>query len=166
MAMHLDRNTETAKAQQGLVRLSEPIFGANHLVALRAVTFIDQHLLGIVGPALDKSVTAENLFHFRGRRSFQMKELQVMARKRLVNRDDVGRVIVEGRKPFLLLLLRPFLFHRGDVIKRFGRDGLERARGIHRGKARRPGVGRRLLNFRPKFRRHGDDMMIDQKLPN
>ena len=58
-------------------------------------------------PAFDEGIAAENLLDLGRGRSVQMQELHVMPGISLVNRDDIGGVIVERGQPFVLLLLRP-----------------------------------------------------------
>ena len=56
-------------------------------------------------PAFDEGVATEDLFYFAGRRRIQMKELHVMSRIDLMNRDNIGGVIIKRGEPFLLFFL-------------------------------------------------------------
>ena len=75
--------------------------GGRHV---RAESFIEHHLFGVMGPPFNESVAVENFFEPIGRRRVQAKKLGVMARICFVDGHHVGGVVVEGSEPFLFLL--------------------------------------------------------------
>ena len=80
-----------------------------------------------------------------------------------MNRDDVGRVIVERGEPFLFLPRRPVLFDRCDVIVRLGRFRLKRPGRVHRGKAGRAQILRRFFDSGPDLGRDRDNPAVNDK---
>src|SRR5678816_1308485 len=85
-------------------------------------------------PAFDKSVATEDFFYLGGGRGIQMKELHVMPGIDLMNRGNIGGVIIKCGEPFLLFFFWPILFRRCDVVISLGGALLERTWSIHRGK--------------------------------
>src|SRR4029450_4783320 len=103
-------------------------------------------------PAFDEGVATEDFFYFAGRRRSQMKLLHVMSGVNLMNRSNIGGVIIERGEPFLLLLLRPLVLGRCDVVISLGGALLERTRSIHRGERGGAQILRGLFYFRPNLR--------------
>ena len=85
-----------------------------------------------------------------------MKVLHVMSGIDLMNRHNVGGVIIERGEPFLLLLLRPILLGRCHVVIRLGGALLERTWSIHRGEGGGAQILRGLFYFRANLRRNSD----------
>src|SRR5690349_7983211 len=119
-----------------------------------------------MGPTLDKSVSAKHLFQLCCGRSFEPKELDIVAWISLVNRDDVGCIVIEGGQPFLLLFGWPIGLDRRDIIIGFGPFGLEWSGRIHGSKTGRAQKLRSLRHFGPHWRWQRDDFVVDQKLPD
>src|SRR5215470_9153381 len=74
----------------------------------------------------------------------------------LMNRDNVGGVIVKCGEPFLLFLVRPLLFRRCDVVISLGGALLEWTWSVHRGKRGGAQILRGLFYFRANLRRNSD----------
>ncbi len=117
-------------------------------------------------PAFNKRIAVENLFELRCRRRVQAEELDIVARIRFMDGDDIGGVIIEGGEPFFLLLRRPIGFHRRDVVIGFGCFFLEWAWGVHGSET---GCSEELRRFGDNGANRGgqvDDFVIDDELPD
>jgi len=113
LRVHLDGHTQPAKTEQSassacamryfVARFTSSSLGLELDGA--AESFVDHHFFAVMRPAFDEGVATKDFFYFAGRRRSQMKVLHVMSGIDLMNRHNVGGVIIERGEPLLLLLL-------------------------------------------------------------
>ena len=92
--VHSNGANGAGDAQQGFARLGKPVFGRPVFVhgARSGVARIENHLLRVVGPALDEGVASENPCHVGCAGGVEGEELDIVAGIRLVDADDVRGV--------------------------------------------------------------------------
>ena len=83
-----------------------------------------------------------------------------MTRVRFMNRDDIRGIIIEGRKPFLFLLLRPVVLRGCDVVIRLVGAFLEWTGRVHRSKGGGAEILRGLFDLCSDVRRDADQMAV------
>src|SRR4029077_11232601 len=107
-------------------------------------------------PSLDERVAAKDFFNLARRRCVQAQELHIMTRVSFMDRDDVGRVIIEGGEPFFFLFFWPVFLRGRDVVIGLVGAFLEWTGRVHRSKRGGPEILRCLLHLRSDFRWDAD----------
>src|ERR1051325_3919272 len=95
-----------------------------------------------------------------------MKKLHIMSGIHLMNRDNIGGVVIERGEPFLLFFRWPIIFRRSEVVISFGGAFLEWTGSIHRGTGSGTQVLRRFLYFRASLGRNFNQLTIEYVLAN
>jgi hypothetical protein len=119
-----------------------------------------------VGPAFHEGVAGIDLFDTGGVGGVEVEELNVMTGIGFVDADDVCCVDIELCQPVFFLFCGPGWFDGGYIIIGFGGFFLEGTGDIHGGGAGGPCVFGCFLADRAYFGGEGDDLVIDEELPD